>query len=178
MQSRQFQRRYAPIASTSPRRNQHMRVEMGRVHEYSGTSLIRNSAPLGPYRRTMPRALWWSWGGACLLSARYSCTSPRRPLRPSRCPPSFSGPTDYSQVDAPTPSVQIRQLNHGNAPGAHTSPRPSQPLRFERGDTSPRCLSRLGRCPPRKPPWSDTTAPAAPSSRGFRVQGPGLRVEG
>ena len=25
---------------------------------YRGTSLIRNSAPLGPYRRTMPRALW------------------------------------------------------------------------------------------------------------------------
>ena len=24
-----------------------------------GTSLIRNSAPLGPYSRTMPRALWW-----------------------------------------------------------------------------------------------------------------------
>ena len=28
----------------------------GRV--YRGTSLIRNSAPLGPYGRTMPRALW------------------------------------------------------------------------------------------------------------------------
>ena len=27
---------------------------------YRGTSLIRNSAPLGPYRRTMPRALRWS----------------------------------------------------------------------------------------------------------------------
>jgi len=27
---------------------------------YRGTSLIRNSAPLGPYSRTMPRALWWS----------------------------------------------------------------------------------------------------------------------
>ena len=24
-----------------------------------GTSLIRNSGPLGPYGRTMPRALWW-----------------------------------------------------------------------------------------------------------------------
>ena len=30
---------------------------------YKGTSLIRNSAPLGPYRRNMPRALWWSCGG-------------------------------------------------------------------------------------------------------------------
>ena len=26
---------------------------------YRGTSLIRNSAPLGLYRSTMPRALWW-----------------------------------------------------------------------------------------------------------------------
>ena len=26
---------------------------------YRGTSLIRNSAPLGPYSRTMPRALRW-----------------------------------------------------------------------------------------------------------------------
>ena len=25
---------------------------------YRGTSLIRNSAPLGPQSRTMPRALW------------------------------------------------------------------------------------------------------------------------
>ena len=27
---------------------------------YRGTSLIRNSPPLGPYSRPMPRALWWS----------------------------------------------------------------------------------------------------------------------
>jgi hypothetical protein len=32
-----------------------------------GTSLIRESAPLGPGSRTMPRALWWSWGGALFL---------------------------------------------------------------------------------------------------------------
>ena len=32
-------------------------------HRYRGTSLIRNHAPLGPYSRTMPRALWWSLGG-------------------------------------------------------------------------------------------------------------------
>ena len=30
---------------------------------YRGASLIINSAPLGPYSRTMPRALWWSYGG-------------------------------------------------------------------------------------------------------------------
>ena len=34
---------------------------------YRGTSLIRNSAPLGPYSRTMPRALWWSYGGGRFL---------------------------------------------------------------------------------------------------------------
>eukprot|EP00290_Baffinella_frigidus_P059462 CAMPEP_0180381780 /NCGR_PEP_ID=MMETSP0989-20121125/26975_1 /TAXON_ID=697907 /ORGANISM="non described non described, Strain CCMP2293" /LENGTH=40 /DNA_ID= /DNA_START= /DNA_END= /DNA_ORIENTATION= len=27
---------------------------------YRGTSPIRNYAPLGPYSRAMPRALWWS----------------------------------------------------------------------------------------------------------------------
>ena len=32
-----------------------------------GTSLIRNSAPLAPYSRNMPRALWWSWGGLLFL---------------------------------------------------------------------------------------------------------------
>ena len=30
------------------------------AHPYKGTSLIRNSSPLGPYRKTMPRALQWS----------------------------------------------------------------------------------------------------------------------
>ena len=34
---------------------------------YRGTSLIRNSAPLGPYSGTMPRALWWPWGGGLFL---------------------------------------------------------------------------------------------------------------
>ena len=29
------------------------------AYKYRGTSLIRNSAPLGPYSRTMSRALWW-----------------------------------------------------------------------------------------------------------------------
>ena len=29
---------------------------------YSGTSLISNRAPLGPYSRTAPRVLWWSQG--------------------------------------------------------------------------------------------------------------------
>ena len=32
-----------------------------------GTSLIRNNPPLGPYRRPMPRALWWSKRGRLFL---------------------------------------------------------------------------------------------------------------
>jgi hypothetical protein len=34
---------------------------------YRGTSLIRNSAPLGPYSRTKHRALWWPGGGRSFL---------------------------------------------------------------------------------------------------------------
>ena len=34
---------------------------------YMGPSLIRNRHPVGPYSRTMPRALWWSWGGGMFL---------------------------------------------------------------------------------------------------------------
>ena len=32
-----------------------------------GTSLIRNSPLVGPYSRTMSRALWWPWGGGVFL---------------------------------------------------------------------------------------------------------------
>ena len=34
---------------------------------YRVTSLIRNCLLLGPYSRTMPRVLWWSWGGGGFL---------------------------------------------------------------------------------------------------------------
>ncbi|KAJ1473209.1 hypothetical protein T484DRAFT_3365307 [Baffinella frigidus] len=34
---------------------------------YRGTSLMRNRLPVGPYSRTMPRVLWWSWGGGQFL---------------------------------------------------------------------------------------------------------------
>ena len=37
---------------------------------YRGTSLIKNSAPLGPYSRNMFRALWWSYGGGALSYER------------------------------------------------------------------------------------------------------------
>ena len=29
------------------------------ISQYRGTLLIKNSAPLGPFSRTMPSALWW-----------------------------------------------------------------------------------------------------------------------
>jgi len=34
---------------------------------YRGTSPIRNSAPIGPYSRTMPRTMWKPWGVWLLL---------------------------------------------------------------------------------------------------------------
>ena len=34
---------------------------------YRGTSLIKNCHSLGPYSRTIPRALQWSWGGGSFL---------------------------------------------------------------------------------------------------------------
>ena len=34
---------------------------------YRGTSLRRNRTPLGPYSRTMHRALWWPYGGLLFL---------------------------------------------------------------------------------------------------------------
>ena len=37
---------------------------------YRGTSLIRNTAPLEPYRRTMPKALWWSQGRGLFLISK------------------------------------------------------------------------------------------------------------
>ena len=35
--------------------------------EYRSTSLMRNSAPLGPYSGNMPWALWWPLGGGQFL---------------------------------------------------------------------------------------------------------------
>ena len=41
---------------------------------YRATSLIRNRAPLGPYSRIMPRALWWSDGGGLFLMSEVPMT--------------------------------------------------------------------------------------------------------
>ena len=37
---------------------------------YRGVSLIRNSPPMAPYGRTMPGALWCSYGGARFLMSK------------------------------------------------------------------------------------------------------------
>ena len=37
------------------------------IRVYRSTSPIRNRHPLEPYSRTMPRAIWWPWGGGLFL---------------------------------------------------------------------------------------------------------------
>ena len=37
---------------------------------YRGTSLIRNSTPLGPYSRPISRALWWSERGELIFISK------------------------------------------------------------------------------------------------------------
>ena len=49
---------------------------------YRGTSIIRNNASLGPWRRTMPMALWWSWGGWLFLTGEVTLYTPRRVCMP------------------------------------------------------------------------------------------------
>ena len=37
---------------------------------YRGTSLMGKSSPLGPYIRTIPRVIWWSYGGGAVSYER------------------------------------------------------------------------------------------------------------
>ena len=37
------------------------------LRAYRGTSLISNQPPIGPYGRSMPRALWRPWGGGLFV---------------------------------------------------------------------------------------------------------------
>ena len=43
---------------------------MSEEERYRGNSLIRNSAHLNPYGRTMPRTLWKPWGRGLFLTKR------------------------------------------------------------------------------------------------------------
>ena len=45
----------------------HLQIGQAWRGSYRGISLIRNSAPLRPYSRTISRALWWSYGGGHFL---------------------------------------------------------------------------------------------------------------
>jgi len=55
---------------------------------YRGTSLIRNSAPLGTYSRTMPRVIWLPLGGVRFLMSEVPLYTPLG------TPPSFAaGPS-------------------------------------------------------------------------------------
>jgi hypothetical protein len=49
---------------------------------YRGTSLMRGTPLIGPYRRTIPRVLWWSQGGGLFLMSELPLY--RRPLVPKR----------------------------------------------------------------------------------------------
>ena len=44
----------------------------------------KKQPPLGPYSRTMPRALWWPHGGGLFIMSRYPCRAPPRPARQPR----------------------------------------------------------------------------------------------
>ena len=80
-----------------------------------GTSVTRNSAPLGPYGRTMPRALWRPSGGGLFLMSKVALSldthTPALPLKHgtpphSRCAmyhravPLFSESGTYMTVKA------------------------------------------------------------------------------
>jgi len=49
--------------------------------EYRGTSLIRNRTPLGSYSRTMPRVLWWSYGGGHFLMSEVPLYGTRKTVK-------------------------------------------------------------------------------------------------
>ena len=46
------------------------RLLPAREMHYRGTPLISKSLPVGHYSRTMPRALWWPWGGGAVSYER------------------------------------------------------------------------------------------------------------
>ena len=75
--------RHNPVHSNNTTRNAPRLMQAScppSCSRFRGTSVIRNSAPLGRYSRTMPRALWWSQGGSCFSCARCPCRNKRTPL--------------------------------------------------------------------------------------------------
>ena len=63
-------------------KDESLRVDIsGHTRLYRGTSLIRNSAPLGIYKRNMPRALWWPLGGLLMSEVSLYLGTKRRALK-------------------------------------------------------------------------------------------------
>ena len=62
MQQRLFQNRFPESQGQDLTLTVSFATFAGQLQDgaYKGTSLIRNSSPVGPYRRTMPRLLWRS----------------------------------------------------------------------------------------------------------------------
>ena len=68
--------------------------------EVQGYFANENSAPLGPYSRNVPRALWWSWGGGLFLMSELDATLQRA-----------SAPRETQHWSAPLPtSLRCRLL--------------------------------------------------------------------
>ena len=69
---------------------------------YRGTSLIRNTPLLGPYSRTIPGVLWWSWGGGAVSCERdtpvvdVTVVKSRRSSYTGQCPQNDSNRPDPS----------------------------------------------------------------------------------
>ena len=55
-------------------------------HTHRGTSFIITIASLGPYSRSMPRAIWWSEGGLPFLMSEVPLQSEHRWTRAARGP--------------------------------------------------------------------------------------------
>jgi len=68
---------------------------------YRGTSLIRNSLPLGFYSRAMPRALWCSYGGLLFLMRQVSLYASTWALR-SRSQVTLGGIRGFRLVENST----------------------------------------------------------------------------
>ena len=92
-------------SATSPR------ASLSAAPTRSASPSVRHSAPLGPYSRTIPRALWWSLGGG---ATPYTLHPPRRhpPVRDRR-PPLRSlytltpHPTPYTRRQTPCVCVCV-----------------------------------------------------------------------
>ena len=79
----------------------HILARRSLEHRYRGTSLTKNATPLGPYRRSMPRVLGWSEGGARFTwNMEFGEHHPRQTLA-RRCPRLLNRSPESSTVARP-----------------------------------------------------------------------------